>query len=343
MGTLAIVGLGLIGSSMGLALRAAEPRNTEVIGYDRDPDVATKSHKMGAVQRLAPTLEAAVAEANMVIIATPIVNARKVFETIAPHLKGGAVITDTASTKQDILRWAREILPQNIHFVGGHPMAGKETSGPGSAEPGLFKDRPYCVVPSVDATPGAVSSVVGLAQAIGAKPFFLDAAEHDAYAAAISHVPLVASLALFNLARQSAAWPELAAMSGPAFKDLTRLASGSPEMSHDIFLTNRENLRHWLGRYVDQLQELSKLIATDEGEALFRTLAEAQFERDNFLLNPPEREDPGGHQEMPSANQSFMAMMAGSLWTDRAKDLTDSYEERVSQREREERMHRHVD
>ena len=147
---------------------------------------------------------------------------------------------------------------------------------------------------------------------MGARPFFLDAEEHDAYAAAISHVPLVTSIALFNLARKSTAWPELANMAGPAFRDLTRLASGEPEMAHDIFLTNRDNVLHWL-------RPLHRRAAAAGGpdrdraeeEALFRALAEAQIEREQLPRAPPEREDSRWVVEMPSASDAFMTMMTG--------------------------------
>lgn len=341
MGKLAIIGLGLIGGSMGLALKRAEPADTEVIGFDRDPEVGQRAQRAGAVQRLAPSLEAAVAEATLVVVATPIISVRKVFEAMAPRLQRGTVVTDTASTKGDVLRWARDLLPAGVHFVGGHPMAGKEKSGPQAAEQSLFDDRPYCIVPSLDAGPGAVHAVVGLAQALGAKPFFLDADEHDAYAAAISHIPLVASVALFSLARGSAAWPELAGIAGPAFYDFTRLASGEPEMAHDIFLTNRTNVIHWLNRYINELQRLADLINGEDSEALFRALAETQIERENFLINPPKREQPGATDlDIPSSGEAFISMMAGGLWRERTRELTSSIEDRRRQREREERLRR---
>ena len=97
----------------------------------------------------------------MVIVCTPILNVRRVFETIAPHLRPGTVVTDTASTKGEVMRWARGLLPDNVHFVGGHPMAGKEKSGPDAAEETLFDGRPYVIVPSPYAAPGAVNAVVG--------------------------------------------------------------------------------------------------------------------------------------------------------------------------------------
>ena len=343
MGTLAIIGLGLIGGSVGLALKRAEPVNTEVVGYDRDPEVTARAVEFKAVQRAAPSAAEAVKQATLVIVAVPTISVRKVFEEIAPHLNRGTVVTDTSSTKAEVMRWARDILPSGVHFIGGHPMAGKETSGPQAAEESLFDERPYCIVPSLDAGLGAVNAVVGLANALGAKPFFLDANEHDSYAAAISHVPLMASLALFNLAKGSAAWPELAAMSGPAFRDLTRLASGEPEMSHDIFLTNRDNLGHWLDRYIEELQKLRAMVDDREegaSEALFRALVQIQMDRETFLMNPPKREDSMPDPDLPSTGESFMGMLAGSLWQNRAKEITDATEERMKKREFEDRIKR---
>jgi prephenate dehydrogenase len=340
MGTLAIIGLGLIGSSLGLALKRAEPVDTEIIGFDRDPDVAVTAHKMGAVQGLAPSLEEAAARATLVIVATPIISMRKVFEQMAPHLKKGAVVTDTASTKTDVLRWARDILPAGVHFVGGHPMAGREQSGPEAALASLFEGRPYCIVAGSDVTPGAVNAVENVAKAVGAEPFFLDAEEHDSYAAAISHTPLVASIALFNLARKSVAWPELANMAGPGFRDLTRLASGEPTMAHDICLTNRENIIHWLDRYVAEIESLRDLLQTSEPEALYRLLAETQMERDNFLVGPPKREPEEKQVDLPTASEAFMDSMIGGRWRQQATEMMEALEERTRARARADRLRR---
>lgn len=340
MGKLTIIGLGLIGGSMGLALKRATTVKAEIVGYDRDYEVGQRALKAGAIDKNALSVEEAVRGASLVIIATPILAVRRVFDEIAPYLQAGTVVTDTASTKGDILRWAEELLPSDVHFVGGHPMAGKEKSGPQAAEATLFDGRPYCVVPGINAADGAVHSIVGLAEAVGARSFFLDAEEHDAYAAAISHLPLLTSIALFKLAKSSSAWPELGSMAGPAFYDLTRLASGQPEMSQDIFLTNRNNVLHWLDRYTAELQKLADIIRDDDREKMFRDLAEVQFERDNFILNPPKREDLGPRIELPSTAESFMSIMGGALWTQRSKELTERLEERQRERAAQERLRR---
>lgn len=341
MGKLAIVGLGLIGGSVGLALKRAHADDTEVVGFDREQEVMVRAHKAGVVDAIAPTIERAVADATMVIVSTPIVTMRRVFREMAPALQKGALVTDTASTKGTVLRWAEAELPRTVHFVGGHPMAGKESMGLHHAEEDLFDGRPYCIVPSVDASQGAVNVVVGFAEALGARPFFLDADEHDSYAAAVSHLPLVTSIALFNLAKGSNAWPELAGISGPAFRDLTRLASGQPEMSQDIFMTNRDNVLHWLNRYIGELNKVAEMIESrEDDETLYRSLTTTQIERDRFMEKLPQREDPVKRVEFPTSSEAFMTMLTGTLVQERAKELTSYLEEQNQDREQDDRVRR---
>jgi prephenate dehydrogenase len=341
MGKVTIVGLGLIGGSLGLALKRAQPENTEICGYDQNDEVMVRAHKAKVVDSIARNISHAVADANVVIVSTPIVTMRSVFREMAPSLQRGTVVTDTGSTKTDVLRWAAEELPRNVSFVGGHPMAGKEKQGLHHAEESLFEGKPYVIVPSVDAAQGAVNQVVALAQVVGAEPRFLDAEEHDSYAAAISHLPLLTSVALFNLAKGSNAWPELAGMSGPAFKDLTRLASGEPEMSHDIFLTNRENVLHWLNRYIGELQKLADMVdSREDAEDLFKALTDTQISRDKFLEELPRHPDAVQYMDYPDSTETFMTMLTGTLIQNRAKELTGYLEEQGKLDEEAERLKR---
>src|SRR5439155_9521993 len=142
---IAIIGLGLIGGSIGLGLKAAKLEGVQVVGHDRDPSVGAKARRVGAVDESDWNLISAVRGANMVIIATPVVGVRETFGFIADHLEPGCVITDTASTKAEVMGWAADMLPPNIHFVGGHAMAGKETPGIDGAEATRFKGAAYCV------------------------------------------------------------------------------------------------------------------------------------------------------------------------------------------------------
>ena len=310
-----IIGLGLIGGSLGLALKAAGLPDVEVVGHDRERGAESKARKMGAIDTAEHNLPRAVEGAGMVIIATPILAVREVLEQIAPDLREGAVVTDTASTKERVLEWAAQLLPPHVSFVGGHPMAGKETPGIDNAEAELFRGRAYCLCPAVDAHEDAVRAMVGLVRLIGAEPMFLDPKEHDQYAASVSHLPLVVSTALFTLMRASPAWRDLAPMASSGFRDVTRLASGDPRMSHDIFLTNREAAVHWLDRMIEELRRYRDLLEGD-AEELLETFARAQMDRDTFIAQPHATRL---EEEKVDVRQELVNSLMGGWISDRLK------------------------
>ena len=310
-----IIGLGLIGGSIGLALKAAGLPDVEMVGHDRERGSEGLARKMGAIDTAEHNLPRAVEGAGMVIIATPILAIREVMEQIAPDLREGCVVTDTGSTKERVLEWATQLLPPHVSFVGGHPMAGKETPGIDNAEADLFRGRAYCLCPAVDAHEDAVRAVVNLVRLIGAEPMFLDPKEHDQYAGAVSHLPLVVSAALFTLLRTSPAWRDLAPMASSGFRDVTRLASGDPRMSHDIFLTNREAAVHWLERMIEELGRYRDLLEGD-AEELLETFARAQMERDTFIAQPHAARL---EEEKPDVRQELMNSLMGGWVSDRLR------------------------
>lgn len=195
MPKITIIGLGLIGTSLGLAIKRSNFPEVTLVGHEIEREAAIRASKRGAVDKVEPYLPAAVEDATMVIIATPVLAIREVLQDIASHLAEGAIVTDTGSTKSMVLQWAADYLPPSVSFVGGHPMAGKTESGPDAAEVDLFQGAPYCIVPGKDARPEALETVIDLVRAIGAVPYFVDAAEHDAYVAAVSHLPIAISAA----------------------------------------------------------------------------------------------------------------------------------------------------
>jgi prephenate dehydrogenase len=332
-----IIGLGLIGGSLALAFKKAHLKDIEIVGFDKSWEAGKKAKKLGAVDRVASDLPSTVQGAVMVILATPILAIRNALEEIAPHLREGCVVTDTGSTKAEVLRWAGELLPEHVNFVGGHPMAGKEKSGIEAAEAELFVDRPYCIVPTVTAGERAINTVVGLVQLVGARPVFIDAEEHDSYAAAVSHLPIMVSASLFSLARGSEAWPEMANLAGSGFRDLTRLASGDPEMTHDISLTNRDGIVHWLDRMIGELRRYRDLIQGDE-EELFKALARVQMDRETFLLSP-EVSRPGQTEvDLISSGERMASLLVGEHWVRRAKDITKALDERSKEKEKDRRL-----
>src|SRR3990170_6670356 len=322
MPRLAIIGLGLIGGSLGLALKRAQLERLEVVGRDTEYGVAARARRLGAIDREARSAAEAAEGAAVVIVATPILQVRKVFEEIAPALGEGAVVTDTASTKREVLRWAEELLPPEVSFVGGHPIAGKETPGLDAADASLFQAGPWALCPPARAAENAIKAIENLIAGVGARPVLIDAEEHDSYLAAVSHLPLIVATALFSLASESQAWPELASLAGPGFRDTTRLASSSPDLSHDICLTNRENLLHWLDRYGEELRRLRPLIADGKGqEELIKTFAKVQAARDAFLQAPPERLGPMRDTELLSAGERMLSLMVGEYVVRRTKEI----------------------
>ena len=316
---LTIIGTGLIGGSLGLALKATGLREVEIVGHDQDRGTANQAQRIGAIDRAEHNLSRAVAEASIVIIATPVLAVRDVMRQIAGDLAEGALVTDTASTKAQVMRWAEELLPSHVSFVGGHPMAGKETPGIEQAEAKLFSGKAYCICPAVNAEEEAVRGVVSLAQLVGAEPLFIDPEEHDQYAAGVSHLPLLASTALFTLLRASPAWTEMAMMASTGFRDVTRLASGDPRMSHGICMTNREAAIHWLERMIGELRHFRDLLQDGKDERLLKVFAGAQMDRDAFLAHPPRRLVEAS--ALPNVRQQLLDALVGTWVTERARRL----------------------
>lgn len=329
-----IIGLGLIGGSLGLALKASGLGDIEVVGHDRDRGAESEAKKKGAIDKAEHNLPRAVEGASLVIIATPVLAVREVLEQIVPDLSGGAIVTDTASTKGDVMRWAEETLPRGVSFIGGHPMAGKETAGIAAADAGLFRGRAYCLCPSVAASEASIKTLVGLANAIGAQPLFIDPEEHDQYAAAISHLPLVMATALFSLMRASPSWEDMAQLASSGFRDATRLASTDATMSHDIWTTNREAIIHWLERMEAELARFRKLLEDANDAELLELFARTQLERDKFLAEPPKRAPAMGVSSDKSARNVLVDMLVGGMVGERLRQAERDMSEREKRAEK---------
>ncbi len=284
-----IVGLGLIGGSIGLALRQTG-NDYQVVGHDREHAVAGQARKLGAVSHTEWNLISACEEADLIIIATPVMAIKETLTAIASYLKPGCLVTDTASIKGPVVAWAEEILPETVHFVGGDPIISQETGTGGSQPTGiegaradLFQGGLYCLTPSPEAAPQAVQLATDLVQLLGARPFFLDAAEHDGLVAGADHLPFVLSAALLGTAATSPAWREMRKLAGDAFQSVTRFSSGDAATYRDACLTNGENIVRWIDACLARLQELREVIAAQEVEKLEETFEEAMLVRDGWL------------------------------------------------------------
>ena len=281
MTTIAIVGTGLMGTSLALAIKSSNLK-VDIVGTDYDSVARSGAQKSGAFKKVESRLSNAIRGADVVVFATPIQAMREMMESAANDFEEGCVVTDVGSSKKVVLQWAEEVLPKHVSFVGGHPMAGKELSGPKNADGTMFKGKAYCIVPSVNAERAAVSSVTTIAEAIGAKPFFIGVDEHDSFVAAVSHLPFMMSVALMGTASKSANWDDIAQLASSGFSDLSRLASGDPVMHRDICVTNPEPIVAWMDSYIRELYELRNMLAKEGGpdpDALHEVFEEAMNAR----------------------------------------------------------------
>jgi prephenate dehydrogenase len=278
----AIIGLGLIGGSIGLALKQKNEPGWKIVGYVRRPEVATTALKLGAIDSAETTLKNTVEEADLVIIATPVLTIRKILSQIVGYLPDGCIVTDTASTKFQVMKWAYEILPTRVNFVGGHPIAGKELYGIEAAEAGLFQECIYCLIPAEQTPPEAVGKVINMVKMLGAEPLLINAQEHDDLVAGISHLPLLLSAALVSATTKDPSWHKMSRLAASGYRDLTRLASGNPQVNVDICLSNSKAILRWIDKFKQELDRYHELVNAED-KNLQKSLTEAKEARQEWL------------------------------------------------------------
>ncbi|MGQ9491259.1 MAG: prephenate dehydrogenase [Anaerolineae bacterium] len=312
---IAIVGLGLIGTSAGLALRRYQDKVT-VIGHDRDPGIAGMARKLGAVDRTEWNLINAVAGADRVLLALPLAELRDTLQAVAADLKPGCVVVDTADVKSPVLAWARELLPDNVSFVGGHPIIIAEKSGQEGARADLFEHKFFCLVADAAAQAGAVHLATDLVEALGGKPFFMDATEHDGMAAAVEHLPLLMAAVLTTLAGRSPGWSDMRKMAGGQFYNSTLMAADSGQAMAAGLLANRKHLLYWLDAFTAEMGEWRRRLEAGDQERLAEDLEESLFTGRRWLADyiagTWDRESPLA--ELPTSGSIFRDMFGFGRW-----------------------------
>ncbi|WIG58246.1 MAG: hypothetical protein OJF49_000991 [Ktedonobacterales bacterium] len=277
----AILGLGLMGASLGMALRAGGLARS-VAGYDAAQGMAQRACERGAVDQACATAAEAVTGASLVVLAAPVLTLRGLLAEVAPYLAPRAIVTDLGSTKAEVTHWAEEALPNAARFVGGHPMAGSECSGVEAADAGLYRGCVWCLTPTERTSARALQRTQSLIAALGAQPLMIAPAQHDAAVALISHLPLLSAVALMLTAAGMPNWPAARRLAAGGFRDGTRVASGDPRMGHDICLTNTQPLLTALDAYLATLHDLRERLASAD-TTLEATLYEAKTLRDAWL------------------------------------------------------------
>ncbi len=280
-----IIGLGLIGGSLGLALKKAKGAAVEITGCARREEVGKQAIKRKAIDMAEPQIKKAVSGADIVMIATPITTIKDIFREMADHLAPNTIVTDVGSTKSQVMQWAEEYLPQTINFIGGHPMTGKETAGIDEAEAGLFKGSAYCLIPSPHSNADALKSMEELVGWIGARAVSIEAQPHDELVAGISHLPLIISSTLVAALAESGRWPDMSKLAASGYRDVTRLASGDAEIQMGICATNRQPIVDWIDRFIKRLEESRNLIRQSDDDQLRAFFEQARAAREKWLKN----------------------------------------------------------
>jgi prephenate dehydrogenase len=270
----AILGTGLIGASLGMALKRLTPP-PQVIGFDLSSDARRAASGRKAVDRATGNLVEAVRDADLVVVSTPVRAMELLFQEIALLLRPGTVVTDTGSTKRQILAWAAQHLPDTVSFVGGHPMTGRATAGAYEATADLFENAVYCIAPPASADSKAVEKIVKLVEAIGSVAYFVEPGEHDGLVAGVSHLPYVLSAALMRSVATDRGWREARTIAAGGFATATHLADGDPRMFADICLTNQDQIIRQIDRITDELAGLRAALERSE-ETIFERFDEAQ-------------------------------------------------------------------
>jgi prephenate dehydrogenase len=309
-----IVGLGLIGTSMGLALQASEVAE-QIVGHDKNRLASNQAKSLGAVDNVDWNLISACERADLVLLATPLDAIEPTLAAIGADLRRGCVVMDTASVKQPVLAAAARSLPEGVYFVGGNPIPGKtiEGSGPGAARADLFRGGIFCVVPAARTDSSAVKLVSDLVTILGATPLFLDAAEHDGLLAAVDHLPGLLALALIEMATSQPTWRELRKMAGPAFEIITRAGCGDPAAQAAVYHANRENLVRWLDSFADALRQVRRMVA-EENTELLEHLTAARAERQAWLADwQAGRWHEGPETEMPERPGLLEGLLGGFI------------------------------
>ncbi len=272
-----IVGVGLLGGSIGLALKQLLP-NVKIAGIGRRKSSLQAAKKVGAIDSAHLNNFDIVAESDLILLATPVGALENILRQIKPHLKRGAIVTDVGSTKAQVVRIAERVLGPAGPFVGSHPMAGSEQKGPAFARADMLADALCVVTPTSNTPPSLVKKVVKIWKMVGMRTTTLTPAEHDRAAARISHLPHLLASVLMEIPEDKDF--DIAAS---GMRDMTRLASGDPEMWRDIVTTNRKPILSAIRKMQKKLSRLEKLIEQDKAPALEKILTLAKQRRDKKL------------------------------------------------------------
>jgi prephenate dehydrogenase len=279
---IALIGVGLLGGSLGLAIKQRKLAS-RVIGFVRRSASVKECEALGVVDEAVLDIEAAVREADLVILCTPLGQMRETAQRIQHVLRKGAIVTDVGSVKAPIVQQLEPIIAAGGgEFIGSHPMAGAEKTGPSAARADLFNAAVCAVTPTSESHPETVRKVEEFWRMVGANPLRIGPDLHDELVSRSSHLPHVVAAELSNYVLSPVHPKEQSLLCATGFRDTTRIASSSPEMWRDISISNRRNLARVLGVFIEDLQEFQLALENDDYKAIEAFFADAKQRRDQW-------------------------------------------------------------
>jgi cyclohexadieny/prephenate dehydrogenase len=279
----AIIGIGLIGASIALAARHHKSESRIAL-YDRDEAVRKTAQDLNIGDEICADSAACVADADLVILAVPVGAMKAVMNQIKDHLKKGAIITDTGSTKRSVIRDIGPLIPNTCHLVAGHPLAGTEFSGPEAGFPSLFDGRYWLIIPG-EAPQEKVSQLEQFLSALGAMTEQMGADYHDRILALTSHLPHLIAYTIVGTATdlEQDLKNDVIRFSASGFRDFTRIAASDPVMWRDVFINNDEAILEMLQRFNEDLSYLQRAIRWKEGDKLFELFSQTRDIRRSII------------------------------------------------------------
>ncbi|WP_050928290.1 prephenate/arogenate dehydrogenase family protein [Aestuariivita boseongensis] len=264
----ALIGLGLVASSMYWAIKRAGLAN-EVVGFARSEETRATAREIGLCDRVVDSAAEAVQGADLVVLCVPIGAMGAVAKDIAPHLKPGATVSDVGSVKQSVIDAVGPHIPDGVHFVPTHPMAGTEQSGPRSGFAELFDNR-WCLIVPHGADEAATARLEEFWHGLGSNTERMEVSHHDLLCAVVSHIPHLIAYTMVGVADdfRRVSDKEVVKFSAGGFRDFTRIAASDPTMWRDVFMTNKEATLEVLGRFTEELFALQRAIRTGDGDHL---------------------------------------------------------------------------
>ncbi len=298
----ALIGLGLIASSMFWAMKRGGLAG-EVTGYAKSEASRETARRIGLCDRVCDSVAEAVEGADLVVLCVPVGAMGAVAKEIAPHLKPGATVTDVGSVKRDVIEAVAPHLPEGIHFVPAHPLAGTEHSGPESGFAELYDNRWCLLVPVEGTDPEAVAKLRALWEGMGANVDEMDADHHDLVLAVTSHTPHLIAYTMVGVADdlRRVTDSEVIKYSAAGFRDFTRIAASDPTMWRDVFLSNKDATLEILGRFTEELFALQRAIRTGDGDHLHAYFTRTREIRRGIIEAGQDTAAPNFGREAPKA------------------------------------------